>query len=82
MNRTIDHYVPRSYDGGYDTRNLMPLCKRCNQERRNKPIDPFAFYTYAPKRYIFLCIEYEKEYKEKRRNMNGEMWWAPAETNH
>ncbi len=73
MNRTIDHYVPKSFDGGYDTRNLMPLCKKCNQERGNRPVDPYIFYAHAPKRYILLCIEYENEYMIKHRNMNGEI---------
>ena len=72
--RTVDHYVPRSYDGGYDIRNLMPLCRKCNTARANEPIDPFEFYKYAPEEYILQCIEYEDEHKSKRRNYNGDVF--------
>lgn len=72
--RTVDHYVPKSYDGGNDLRNLLPLCKKCNLARGNKPIDPFEFYKFAPKECIFQCIAYKNEYEEKRRNMNGDLF--------
>ena len=72
--RTIDHFVPRSYDGGYDTRNLMPLCKKCNLARGNSPINPYEFYAYAPKKYVIQCIKYQNEYKDKRRNINGDIF--------
>ena len=72
--RTVDHYVPKSYDGGNDLRNLLPLCKKCNLARGNEPIDPFVFYKYAPEECIFQCIAYEKEYEDKRRNMNGDLF--------
>ena len=72
--RTIDHFVPRSFDGGYDTRNLMPLCKKCNLARGNSPVNPFEFYAYAPKKYIIQCIKYQNEYRDKRRNMNGDIF--------
>ncbi|MCR5058795.1 MAG: HNH endonuclease [Clostridiales bacterium] len=37
---TIDHFVPRSLGGTFDRRNLMPLCKDCNKERKSDYIDP------------------------------------------
>ena len=37
---TIDHIVPRSKGGTADRFNLQPLCKTCNQERKNQlPIE-------------------------------------------
>ena len=60
--QTIDHYVPKSRGGTGNIKNLMPLCKKCNKERGDKAIDPFAFYIYAPKYACSECIRYEKEY--------------------
>jgi 5-methylcytosine-specific restriction endonuclease McrA len=72
--RTIDHYVPRSAGGGYDMRNLMPLCKECNIRRENYDIDPYRFYKYAPKDALDQCIEYEKEFNAGRRSMGGQTY--------
>ncbi len=72
--RTIDHYIPRSLDGGFDLRNLMPLCRKCNEARGNQPINPFEFYTYAPKECIIQCIKYEKEFNRRRRNIDGDQF--------
>ena len=68
--QTVDHYVPKSWGGGYDTRNLMPLCKQCNQMRDNKPISAYTFYKYAPKHTVDQCIKYEKEFNKKYRSMS------------
>jgi hypothetical protein len=69
--RTVDHYVPRACGGGYDIRNLMPLCKECNLHRENFDIDPYEFYKYAPMDIITQCIEYEKAFSSSRRSMGG-----------
>ena len=67
--QTIDHYVPKSWGGGYDLRNLMPLCKDCNRTRDNKPINAYQFYKYAPKTIVDQCIKYEKEFTKRYRSM-------------
>lgn len=67
--QTVDHYVPKSWDSGYDLRNLMPLCKKCNVARGNAPIAPYTFYKYAPKEVIDLCVQYENEFKRKYRTL-------------
>ena len=54
--RTVDHYVPKSYDGGNDLRNLLPLCKKCNLARGNKPIDPFEFINSHLKNAFFNAL--------------------------
>ena len=68
--QTIDHYVPKSWGGGYDIRNLMPLCKRCNQKRGTKPIDAYTFYKFASLQSVRKCIEYEDEFNHKYRSMS------------
>ena len=70
--RTIDHYIPRSWGSGFDMRNLMPLCKRCNKVRGNRKVDPVTYYVYASNEYIQQCIEYETEFNSQRRSMSGE----------
>lgn len=74
QSRTVDHFIPRSQGGGYDIRNLMPLCETCNKERGSSHINPFEFYRYAPKSEIFKCIEYAEDFKDGRRSMSGEVW--------
>jgi len=72
--RTIDHFVPRSAGGGFDMRNLLPLCKTCNQARSSKNIDPYVFYKYALPDAIKQCVEYAKEFDETHSSMSGEMY--------
>lgn len=71
--QTVDHYIARSRGGGFDLRNLMPLCKECNQERGNDPIDPVVFYKFASNEIIQQCLDYEKRFIESHRNMEGEI---------
>lgn len=59
LSKTIDHYIPRSWGGGYDEKNLMPLCRKCNLLRGNKLIKAREFYIYAPIWVIEDCEEYE-----------------------
>lgn len=64
-NRTVDHYVPKSKGGGFDIRNLLPLCKTCNSERGNTEIDPKEYYKYVSELAIRQCLKYERELREK-----------------
>lgn len=68
-NKTIDHYIPRSWGGGYDSDNLVPLCKRCNQERGNRRIRASTYYVYAPLWVIERCEEYERRWGICRHRM-------------
>lgn len=60
---TVDHFVPQSKGGISDSRNLMPLCYECNQERKNDMVNPWTYYRYAYKWAIRDCIEYQKRGK-------------------
>ena len=59
-NHSIDHFIPRSYGGDNDLRNLVPLCRCCNSKKSNKlcyNVDRYYPYTTkatrsALKRYI------------------------------
>ena len=68
--QTVDHFVPRSKGGGYDIRNLMPLCLDCNRERGTSWINPYEYYKFAPKSVIHKCIDYSEDLKAKYRTMS------------
>lgn len=69
LSKTIDHYIPKSWGGGYDERNLMPLCAKCNRMRGNQRIKARMFYLYAPLWVIEACEEYERSWYLCRRPM-------------
>ena len=60
-NQTIDHFIPKSEFGTYDLRNLMPLCYACNHDRGSRVIDPYKYYSFAPKSIINDCVAYKKD---------------------
>ncbi len=68
-NRTIDHYVPKSFGGSFDQRNLVPLCRECNWERGNKIVEPKSYYKFAPMEVIFSCRSYERKWKRENCSM-------------
>lgn len=70
-NRTVDHYIPKSRGGGYDRKNLAPLCKNCNRERGSKEINPREYYKYLNEWAFIELEQYEKEFNEKTRSMEG-----------
>ena len=74
MDMTIDHFIPKSKGGTYDDRNLVPLCKRCNGERRSKIVDPTEYYIFAPKAVIDACRAYKREWERQGRSANGFNW--------
>lgn len=69
-NKTIDHYVPKSFGGSFDQRNLMPLCKKCNKMRMCNSIDARDFYRYASEEAIEDCLSYEREFENKLKTLN------------
>jgi 5-methylcytosine-specific restriction endonuclease McrA len=38
---TVDHVIPKSQDGTDDPSNLILSCKRCNDARRDIPLEAF-----------------------------------------
>ena len=71
---TIDHFVPQSRGGDYDIRNLMPLCRRCNEDKRAKDINPYTYYKYAPEDVIKDCERYKREWRQARQSAAGHNW--------
>lgn len=69
--QTIDHFIPRSMDGGFDKRNLMPLCKKCNIDRMSEEIDPREYYLFAYEWAIDECLQYRDEWEEMRMDITG-----------
>ena len=63
--RTVDHYIPKSRGGGYDRRNLAPLCKTCNRERGSQEVIPREYYKYLSEWALDELEEYEREFNEK-----------------
>ncbi len=45
--QTVDHFIPRVDGGGFDTRNLMPLCRSCNTYRSDEPVNHWTYYRYG-----------------------------------
>lgn len=72
--QTIDHIIPKSIGGGYDYRNLMPLCKKCNKEKSNKIIEPLSYYSFAPNWVIDEFEDYIISWTLQRTNLNGELY--------
>ena len=69
LSKTIDHYIPKSWGGGFDERNLMPLCRKCNMKRMNRRVKAYDYYIYAPMWIIEMCEEYEREWYLCRRQI-------------
>lgn len=71
--QTIDHVIPKSFGGGDDQRNLMPLCKDCNQRRMTGKIEPLEYYAYASEWAKEEMLDYFTEWKMDRRDSNGDI---------
>lgn len=69
--QTIDHIMPKAKGGGYDTRNLLPLCKTCNGEKADI-VMPLSYYPYAPEWAIEEFNNYKLELEMFRTNALGE----------
>ncbi len=61
--QTIDHFIPRSWGGTYDMRNLVPLCQECNWNRRAREVNPEKFYQFAPQWVIRDCRSYQRQFE-------------------
>ena len=71
--QTIDHFIPKSWGGTYDRRNLLPLCQSCNWERKNEFVNPWKYYTFAPKQEILKCLSYRREWELRTCSMYDAM---------
>ena len=70
QSQTIDHFVARSEGGRFDLRNLMPLCRQCNQARGSERIgDPGAYYCFAPSWVVEDLFDYERDWKSTHLSM-------------
>lgn len=63
---TVDHIIPKTYGGGNDERNLMPLCMKCNSDRASGQIVPEKYYKYANKWAKEAMMEYISKWKIDR----------------
>ena len=72
--QTIDHFIPKSVGGGYDIRNLMPLCRRCNEDKLSVEVTAGLFYPYATKEAIADCKSYKADWIQMRTNATGEVF--------
>jgi len=37
----IDHIIPRTLGGSHDLANLLPACRSCNGQKRDKTLDQY-----------------------------------------
>jgi len=74
IRQTIDHFVPLSLGGGFDLRNLMPLCKSCNGSKRSIEVSATSYYSYAPQMVLADCIAYKQEWEERGKSAAGDMY--------
>lgn len=63
-NASIDHFVPLKKGGTNDFVNLIPLCKKCNEEKGSKIIEPF-FLKYLPEDEYRKLVDYYADYLVK-----------------
>ena len=68
--QTVDHFIAHVVGGRGDVRNLMPLCKECNQARGSEEInDPETYYVYASPWAIEDLFSYERDWKSMHVSM-------------
>ena len=76
--QTIDHFIPLSAGGTYDRRNLVPLCRDCNEARKAIKINPYRYYKYAPVWVVNSCWAYYHDWRDRNRAMDGYIHATPA----
>ena len=72
--QTIDHIIPKSKGGTDDQRNLMPLCRKCNDGRGTNKIDVREFYGFASGWALDDFRDYLISWKMERSNVDGEIF--------
>ena len=62
---SIEHVVPLRKGGSNNPRNLIALCKDCNEAKQDDIIDPKEYYTYAPEwKLKEVCETFDKYIQE------------------
>ena len=59
---TVDHYIPLQKGGTNRMINLIPLCKKCNQEKDNKIVEPKGYFPYLKEKYLKELEGYHDSY--------------------
>lgn len=59
---TVDHVVPVKNQGTNEERNLVCLCKKCNQEKGSRIVSPSKYYKYLNKESMKETLAYFNEY--------------------
>lgn len=59
---TVDHVVPIKNQGTNDERNLICLCKECNQTKGSRIIAPTSYYKYLNKESMIETLDYFNEF--------------------
>ena len=67
-NRTVDHFIPKSYLGSNDERNLFALCKKCNEERGNVLVE-LNYYKYASDNKKMMAYQYIQDHNTRTASM-------------
>ena len=58
---SIEHVVPLRKGGSNNPRNLIALCKSCNEAKQDDIIDPKEYYAYAPEwKLREVCETFDK----------------------
>lgn len=77
---TIDHMFPVDFGGPTITNNLLPACKRCNnQKKRNMTYEQYISYLEAEslgleKEYLKDLRQYQKQIRKKQLNQLPKEW--------
>ncbi len=59
---TVDHFIPISKGGSNDVRNLIMLCKDCNEDKGDLIINPKGYIEYLKDPYYEELEDYFTEY--------------------
>ena len=58
---SVEHVVPLRKGGSNNPRNLIALCKSCNEAKQDDIIDPKEYYAYAPEwKLKEICETFDK----------------------
>ena len=71
--QTVDHVIPIVLGGGNDSRNLMPLCAKCNKDKASGEIIPETYYRYALPWALDDLKSYVMEWKMAHTRADGTM---------
>ena len=61
-NATIDHFIPLKKGGINQKLNTIPLCKKCNQEKNSKIINPETYIKFLKPKYKKELEDYYDSY--------------------